>query len=888
MNEKYLLNCFTIILCILFLLVTDTQGKSKNAYLGFINYMTDESTNYTVIDEYMTENVAGLIAAYHCENKDGSIVPELGRLRDKCPEVEFSMKINSNTLNPKLAVQNFKDHFLNNTIDYVIGAVYSTITQRLATFSGAFDIPMTSFWSTSDQLSNPDLYDQFSRTIPSDKLTALAMVKVLAMYNITHAGMIYEDDTYGSGYRDSLQTEAKNYNISIISRQFTTINSLENAMESMNQRKLNVIVCVVYSGEHFNSLLDYIRVNKLNKAGTLLLFTDSISDDDVTEYASKSKAHRETIMYQQRVIATGGSQENPNYNNFEKRWKQFGHDDQLIEYLNKFMPGGPNFKQNREIKIKNYTIEKSFFNDTLGSIRYFAPFAYDAVVFACNALCVSESKYGNFSGALIHKIIKEDNSPIIEFEGVSGYVKLLKESASRDPLSANFELASIIPKDDDYYAKELAFTSIGRLNSGSSQILFDPPAEFYFPGKVKSKPTTTPKIVEKTNLIDPGLRTAGLVIMGLTQVSCVIFIIWTIIKRKSKQVMKSQPQFLIIFLLGIIISSLTVLFISVDEGFTESQSFLDISCNLHWATWSIGSTIVTSALLVKTYRILRIFKNPALKKVTNMHNVHLYVRISMLVIVDLIILLVWYLTSPAKWVRQDFSIDEFGNTLESFGYCYSSGSSSFILLLLIYNFILFAIAVYVCYKVRNVNAEFQESTYFFIAMVMQFQLYILGLPVVIAIGASNTGLTFFVLAMLIGFNNFILLMLIMAPKVFPVFDFVGSNKSMNDNNESKFGTALTDKKSLNMYNSSNMCSKYTKNNEDIYSVYEDNEEFEKALKLQRPSIEFGDLSARIANLNNDEISSTGPKVIPITEAVKDENNNNNDTDETKKTTISAA
>ena len=83
-------------------------------------------------------------------------------------------------------------------ISGIIGASASRVSIPVASLCRLFRMPQISFGSTSPFLSDRTRYTFFRRTIPSDDLQVLAMVKILQRFGWNFVSILHSEDAYGS------------------------------------------------------------------------------------------------------------------------------------------------------------------------------------------------------------------------------------------------------------------------------------------------------------------------------------------------------------------------------------------------------------------------------------------------------------------------------------------------------------------------------------------------------------------------------------------------------------------------------------------------------------------------------------------------------------------
>jgi hypothetical protein len=171
-----------------------------------------------------------------------------------------------------------------------------------------------------------------------------------------------------------------------------------------------------------------------------------------------------------------------------------------------------------------------------------------------------------------------------------------------------------------------------------------------------------------------------------------------------------------------------------------------------------------AALSLKLYRIWRIFNNKALRKV-KITNTQLYQTVFAVCAVNLVILVTWASVSPLTYSREVIRSDVHGNPLESFGLCSSEHSAPFMALIFTYIMLLFLGGMIMCYKVRTADSDYQESNYIIISLVSQFQMYLLGIPLLFVFSEESSEARFLVAFVVVFCNNLLLSLVMFVPKM---------------------------------------------------------------------------------------------------------------------------
>jgi len=285
-------------------------------------------------------------------------------------------------------------------------------------------------------------------------------------------------------------------------------------------------------------------------------------------------------------------------------------------------------------------------------------------------------------------------------------------------------------------------------------------------------------------------------------------------------------------LLGVALNISTVVPLVMDEDLVcqatsespgQCQDRLDAACQSIPFVYGYGFFITFGSLLVKLWRVEKIFNNKHLKRI------HISVRqlvlwVGCLVVIVTILNVVWTTTTPRlEWYRVDLNAkgrvgsggaglrtpDPFCDTDREFcdkyeplytwksvGYCGgprkkcaepgphpvdSTTTLPFMIIYLVLEFFLLAYSIYVGYKARNISTSFAEGRYIAISIVNQLQLTMVG---VAAFGfvsqAFVPDIVMLVFSCILFFGNLSTLVLLFVPK------FIAKRRMMLNKQNSKF------------------------------------------------------------------------------------------------------
>ncbi|GBG27239.1 Metabotropic glutamate receptor-like protein E [Hondaea fermentalgiana] len=734
--------------------------------MGLHGVLSDDVfTQYDM--EAEVPHVAMLMAARMCEDGDGSVISELASRSTQCPGLHFNFTASDSQFDPASAVQVLLDGIhSSNPTNFVIGPTRSASALPVALVAGSENVGVISATASSQDLSDRAEYSKFVRVIPSDKGTTKVAAQLASWYDLKHIGLVHADDSFGSSFRDDLEEACEEAGVTLHSEGFRVgdTTGAANAMATLGNEKLNVILLLAWD-EDILAIADYALDNGMMGEGKLLIFLDAVTDANLDALAARSEALATALVRHQR-LSVKTAFETTRTKNFRHSWADLQYDSSFMTYVNERLPGGQLFRVPSKGTYASRQVDVDFFETyTTDSLVQTVSLHFDAVVASCRALCMAYEKHGTISN--MQNVIDMISSEDFVFSGLTGSMVLDASTGSRNISSVSYSLSSLAldaTNNSTFTLEEVAVWSSDKWSTTNGDLIF--------PGDTTEVPLATETVIEDLNQIHPGVRGLMFSLMVVTEVSCIYFIIWTFMNKKSRVVVKSQPEFLVISLVGVMISTAAVIPLGMDDGILHSSLGLDVSCNAWILLWTFGNTILYGALITKLYRILRIFENPSLRTM-KISNKDLYLRILAMLALTSSILTLWFSLDPMYYERRvdpiysGVEVDSYGNLLESYGLCTDHRGLSTIFLAIVFckNGLKFAGTTYMAYKCRHVDKQFQESAYIFMAVASMLQLYTLGVPIMFAIELKQTTVRFLVFGGLIVINNFVLAALVMVPKI---------------------------------------------------------------------------------------------------------------------------
>lgn len=286
---------------------------------------------------------------------------------------------------------------------------------------------------------------------------------------------------------------------------------------------------------------------------------------------------------------------------------------------------------------------------------------------------------------------------------------------------------------------------------------------------------------ENTTYISSGLIPLGLSLYAL-QVLLVIFCVaWTMFYRKRSVIRSSQPIFLCLVAFGVLVLSSTLIPIGIQGKYRYVQvpttgllltdqpdpdiGKVDAACMAVPWLFSMGFSIIFSALFAKIWRVMRVLKAARRFQRKKVEPKDVAFIMICVVAVQMLILLCWQLIDPLQWHREIVSSDVNGYVTQSVGYCKSDSSLLFLGPLLAIDGMMLLYALYLCYVTRNENSDLQEGQWITGTVLSIVQILIISIPILIIVENNNDAF-YFVRAAVIFLMGFTVMGLIFFPKIY--------------------------------------------------------------------------------------------------------------------------
>lgn len=711
--------------------------------------LQDDGSSKKLGNDTLSAAYTMVTAIQHFNERNGEIIPMM-----RSPEImncplKASFRILDSESVPGIAIQKFITNSKNWVPDIIIGASRTPVTGPVSIVAATSNIPQIAVASTGTWLSDKTSYPYLARTIPSDSASAKAIAKYFQSLGYKHVGILHVVDPFGTAYKETLFAECQKVGISLYPATYEFLNedTLKAAIKELSNLKINIFVGVLFDSDIPLFANEGTKLGLFGE-GKMWIFTEPMYDIAIRT-ANDPNIYK-ALDGNFFIIPIGSSLTNPSYISFRKRWLSFYKYRNIV---NDNLPGGKGYidieddldirdvKYNVSIQIEPYFLKYNV-------PRYFDPFAYDTIMAACFAACKTGLKFPVTPSINKREIFKELLK--LRFNGVSGEVYFDKNG---DRQNADIRLFNFqkIPDSDP---SSLNLIDVGGWLSNTWTINY---TTILFAGSSKLPPVDVTIPFHEQHLLSTSEFGFGYFFFASAMFICFVLFLWTIYFRGSKVVRRSQWSFLITFLVGNALSASAILPLMIDSGPT-----VNVACMIVPWLYSVGFVITVTSLMVKTYRVIKIFDNQELRKV-RITDSQLFGTIFLFVIVDMIILASWTITDPLVSKLTIDSTDSFGNPTESHRMC-STNSSGYVVAVLLYHLIILLGSSYVAFYARMIPSSFHESKWINISMISYLQIYIMGVPGIAAV-YNIPEARFFMMSIVIWVSTLVRVLVIFVPKM---------------------------------------------------------------------------------------------------------------------------
>ena len=348
----------------------------------------------------------------------------------------------------------------------------------------------------------------------------------------------------------------------------------------------------------------------------------------------------------------------------------------------------------------------------------------------------------------------------LRFTGATGEVTIDPSTGSRLSNSTIYTMRNFVPRNNGTH---VTFDSV--LTDLYQQGQWNSVSPFIYSDGTTSVLSDLSPVSINFNFIPTPIRGLAWTFWGLSVLTAICFAAWTFVNRKMRVVKASQPFFLYMICMGIMIFASKIVPATFDYQ-TSSKSALEKSCNSVVWLFSLGVAIILSNLSAKTYRINQVMQSAKQFRRVKVTITDTLKPMGLLIGTNVIVLIAMQTSSPIEYQVVVNRVDRFDRKVDVQGRCLY-GAQPQIWYLLTLAFLALAtlvFSVWQAWRARNLSTEFQESKSIFMALILISVTCFISIPVLM-IAHTSTDVVLFLRSALVLVICESLMLLIFIPKI---------------------------------------------------------------------------------------------------------------------------
>ncbi|KAJ3151930.1 hypothetical protein HDU89_001571 [Geranomyces variabilis] len=577
-------------------------------------------------------------------------------------------------------------------VNGLIGVGYSEPTGGFVSSAKVFNLNVCDGGSTSPALSDKALYPNFFRTLPNDNMAGEAIIGLVHAQGYRQVAVISSLDSYGVGVAASVRHYAEQYNVTLLTSQsyLPDIGDFVPVMDAVEASGATIILFLGFHNDLLRALAEADR-RGMDSAGFQWITGDDAlytSADDLTPH--------------QRQLLSGVWASFPKegtgqaWDNFVAAWRT------------------------------NHDADPPFYSGFFAGCIAAYVWAYDRAIRNGTSLA-------DLASNAAHLNVPSDFS----FPDRVDLTGPLALDANGDRVAA-YELFYF-----DASAGNGSFTPFGNWTGINEKLFSQYTTPVYFAGAM-TKPADALEVKKQYRTVDWGSGTGiFIIVLSLLSFLATSIIGAFVFKERNNSIFKPlSPLFLLTTLLGTALVS----FYPLTLLGTPSKT----SCAAPVFIIPLALSLVLGSLLVKTYRLFRIFRSQGFST-TSLKNSRMFMMLMSCSVLYMMLSIVWTGVDAPKpqWHMQQ----KVSRTYEIFDYDCRADSESvqwiFLGLNYAYTIALLCYGAFLCWVNRNLPKKFGESKaigtlfYIYIAffVVILVVIFVLGLdtPALAVVKTIATG-----------------------------------------------------------------------------------------------------------------------------------------------------
>jgi hypothetical protein len=426
------------------------QG-GQEIVLCHLSAITSFTTGDSIPRETIFEDGASyILAVEHLNTGDGSIVPQVQGLNQRCP-IRFTTEFADDQYSGGIALGHVVEQTsrTRNSAKPLpcafLGAARSSITIPMSIVTGLLGYPQVSSSATSSSLDDKSQYPLFGRTVPSDAGTAIPIIQFLNdIVHVKHLAVINVNDAYGNAYVDGLRAAAATYAPDMVIYQAPlddTNSSIPIAIKSIKGTGYRFIFGILFTTATHDALLS--EAYRQGVAGDGLhtwFFGDTFAG--ILDGRTFEKNSPLALAYSGAGLleASGGIPTLPDYDKYVTSMNRLKNPTDLA-YMGSLLPMYNSSNYLTASGTAPYIYNTTFLAPLASD---FAPLAYEAAIALGLSAC---DAYGSNKNKTLVGTEHFDYFKNLTFKGVVNNVVFDPLTGTRLPSSLSYKVANFIGQE---------------------------------------------------------------------------------------------------------------------------------------------------------------------------------------------------------------------------------------------------------------------------------------------------------------------------------------------------------------------------------------------------------------------------------------------------------
>lgn len=461
----------------------------------------------------------------------------------------------------------------------------------------------------------------FARTVPSDVDNAVPIVKFFRhKLNATHLSILYVNNGYGNAFADDLKLAALTHTPDLMIEEHelsekanTNPQLVTNVIHEIKDSQFSYIFAALNE-----EIIDAVMEEAYHQgvAGNGVhnwFFSNSFGDIDDRTFEKNSPLH---LAYRGvgRMTVSGGHAGMSSFDTFACNLRTLRSSPPDLDYLASLLPqkNFKNFVNQNGITSKDkntpFIYEQDFMDPVPKMAERTSP-AYEAAVSLGLAACGVVANGLPLTGRNHYEQLVNTS-----FLGVESDVEFL-QSGTRDPNTTLFAIENEVEKEVIVSDENGTMKRMIQFHTVVTEIYarneFEHLEDYIFSDGstiIPQNDLIPPEDVDHQYIHTP-LKIVAFFMFFIILALSVRCIVWTE-KNKTKRVVRaSQPLFLRIICIGVIIFASAIVPLNIDDRIATADG-CTVSCNFFYWLFFMGFAIMFSALFTKIYRVNQILNNP--------------------------------------------------------------------------------------------------------------------------------------------------------------------------------------------------------------------------------------------------------------------------------------